>query len=608
MRAILPQHTSASQFISICQSKTVCLLIPRISPYNDSVSPSDPSQAENKPFLLKWGRRIVILFLIAAALVLLLPSYRQLKVWRARYVAGQAEKAAQAKQWSDVIKDSQLAYQLAATDPETLRRLGNLQEKISPRDALELYLSLAKLPGVQPEDLRHLARLALVLGEPGVAEAAIQNLLRAEPSNIDNLLLASNLSAVQKDLRQALLYARQAQWIDPQNRPVRYAIAQLLSLNPQTRDDAIRQILALAIPGTDSTSFEALQFLANSNVILTTEDVRRIANALEQHPLSQPAQKLLSLQLQLRLPGTNRTTLLEQAVRQYGDSDDNRLLLARWLNQQGEFQRTLNLVPAALALKSQSLFLVRLDAMAQLHQWQEIDTILTQNISIPLSDAYRELFRARCARELKQSAETEIHWQRAIREGQKDPDPNTLWFIADYALKLHERAQAWEVYQVLSKNPVTARQAYTRLVRMAEEEGATARLLEVIQRMRQDFPTDIGPDNDIDYLKLLLNRELQPTLASATKRFDSNPKLIPCRITLALARLRNNQPLEALKLFADPANLPTPDWLPGWQTVYVATLARNNRIPEAQKIAAVIPLNRLKPEELELIRGLIKKK
>ncbi len=553
-------------------------------------------------------KRLYLGVILAVAVVLLVlgfffgrPSYHALKTFRAQQLARQAEQYAKEQKWREALQTAQAAYQMASTDAKTLRILARLQARMSPPDALDLYLTLAQLPTAKPDDLRELTRLAIALGKWQLAQNTLNTLFKNDPTNVNNLLLASDLSLATRDLNAATTYANRARSLDPHNRTVLFTLGRLLALNSKTHAEATKILLQLAIPSADQIGLDSLQILAQLTDI-PEEDARLAADALQHHPLSRLPQKLLALQVDMRLKPADRNALLDAAIQQYSSTEDDRLTLARWLNQQKEYQRVIALIPDKTLYLSQNFFLVRVDAMAALKQWQEIDTLLT-NPRVPLTAPIRELYRARCARELGQKADAEARWNRAITEAATDSNPNTLWYLADYALRINERAQAWKIFDRLSQNPVTARRAYENLVRMAEQEGETARLLEIITRAAKAYPEDPAPRNDITYLQLLLGEKNELAQANAERLFTQQPNVVAFRVTLALAKLKANQPAQALQLFQGITFSPS-DLLPGWQAIYANTLAHNNRTAEAKQIAAKIPLDRLKPQERELIQGL----
>ena len=87
----------------------------------------------------------------------------------------------------------------------------------------------------------------------------------------------------------------------------------------------------------------------------------------------------------------------------------------------------------------------------------------------------------------------------------------------------------------------------------------------------------------------------------AESLFAKLPLMPAFRTTLALAYLRQNQEGKAAELYEKVA-LNWENSLPGWQAVYVAVLGANGDVDQARNLAPKVPVDRLKPEELLLIK------
>jgi hypothetical protein len=97
--------------------------------------------------------------------------------------------------------------------------------------------------------------------------------------------------------------------------------------------------------------------------------------------------------------------------------------------------------------------------------------------------------------------------------------------------------------------------------------------------------------------------ELEAIEKLAERLVQLNPRSLPHRTLLALARLRQNQFTEALEVYNNiqvAANALTPSAL----AVHAAVLFANGRVDEAKNEAAQVPPDRLLPEEEALIQGL----
>ena len=89
----------------------------------------------------------------------------------------------------------------------------------------------------------------------------------------------------------------------------------------------------------------------------------------------------------------------------------------------------------------------------------------------------------------------------------------------------------------------------------------------------------------------------------AEKLVEKNPRSLPHRTFLALARLKQNRAAEALAVYDNvtiAANALTPSAL----AVHAAVLAANGRAQEAQTEARQVKLDQLLPEEKQLLDGL----
>ena len=90
----------------------------------------------------------------------------------------------------------------------------------------------------------------------------------------------------------------------------------------------------------------------------------------------------------------------------------------------------------------------------------------------------------------------------------------------------------------------------------------------------------------------------------AQKLVEQNPRSLPHRTLLALARLRQNRAAEALDVYASiqvTRNAVTPSAL----AVHAAVLAAKGRTEDAKTEAAQIKIDNLLPEEKALIQNLL---
>ncbi len=135
---------------------------------------------------------------------------------------------------------------------------------------------------------------------------------------------------------------------------------------------------------------------------------------------------------------------------------------------------------------------------------------------------------------------------------------------------------------------------------MAEAREDTDAIRRALKKLVALYPNAQAPRNDLLYVRLLLEENVQRSIEEATERVRTDPAMFAFRTTLALAYLRNRKFREAAADYAHTR----PNWrtaLPSWKAVYAAVLESNGNWIDAKRFAQAISLDRLKPEERKLI-------
>jgi hypothetical protein len=349
---------------------------------------------------------------------------------------------------------------------------------------------------------------------------------------------------------------------------------------------------------TNSIGLEAQIALARSG-LLPKDDLPGLINRLAKFPPSNVEQRLLADNLRLRLNPQDGTNIAAGLVRDYAKAPlTNRLSVAHWLNLHKDFALTLELLPENLARTNRDAFLARLDALPPLGKWKEARAELESD-NVPIEPVLRELYLARTARELKMLPEAEAHWRRVQLE--LATTPQAMLYVADYAEKIGEIDEARKVYERLTAVPEYSDRAYAGLIRIAERNGGTRTLREIMRDLSARHPDDPAPENDLAYLNLLLNERVDASKETAERLHKAHPNVMAYRNTLALAYLRLDDPASARKVYED-LNLDWKTLQPGWQAVHAAVVGANGDAQNARDLASQIPQNALKPEERALIQ------
>src|SRR5205085_5417057 len=143
----------------------------------------------------------------------------------------------------------------------------------------------------------------------------------------------------------------------------------------------------------------------------------------------------------------------------------------RWLNIHQQAELVLRSFPLERAFEDNQRLLTRLDALAILQRWNDIDELLGEN-EVTLDPAVIESFRARTAQERNSTLDAEVHWNHAISLA--GTDPFKLKFVANFAEQSHATAAALKAYEQLARFPDQADFAYRGTERVSQKSGETA--------------------------------------------------------------------------------------------------------------------------------------
>src|SRR5438105_10062234 len=610
--------------------------------------------------LKQLKRRRIVIASVAAALLLVIgyftarPALNAIKAWQARRHAAKAFAYIDHANWMEARKEASAAYQLRQTEPQSVRAIARFLSRTRQPDALEFWQQLEKLTPLTREDRQDEAAIAIMTGEISRAEIAVQALLESKGADPVGWLLAAQL-AIQKGAADDAMSALTKIFNDADATEEQQLQAALLELALASGSEAIDERATDAWSriekisrGKSATALDALVLLARQSMTQSPNSVRLIATtsdeirrALENHPLSKAPQKLIALDLvehgdvRAGLADSRRDELIERGIQQFKDGDPSDLLtLAIWLNSKREFEKTVAAIPLEKALLGRDLFLQYLDALGGLERWGEIKQLL-EGDRYPLDPVVQHMYLARCSTQLDEKAAAENNWQRALDAAAGDP--GKLIALGDYAEKNGIVDVAQSAFDNAANQSPKLRVAQQGRLRLAQRSGNTGRIHAILAEMLKIWPNDAALQNDEGYTRLLLgsnaaenrgqkaedsgqrsavsgrrsdsgepitdNQELITLSALAEKLVQRNPRSLPHRTFLALARLKQNRASDALSVY-DNIAVARGALTPSALAVHAAVLAANGKMDDAKSEAEQIKPEQLVPEERELVEQL----
>ncbi len=120
--------------------------------------------------------------------------------------------------------------------------------------------------------------------------------------------------------------------------------------------------------------------------------------------------------------------------------------------------------------------------------------------------------------------------------------------------------------------------------------------------MSARWPQDLAIRNDGAYLDALSNENVPAARNTARELMRADPASIAHRVTLALAELRLHDALAALDAFSGLDFGKSALLQPRQGAVYAAVLWETSYNREAREVLKNLPMDRLLPEERELVR------
>jgi len=552
----------------------------------------------------RWKGRLALGLFALMVLGLLglaaLPTYRLLKGWRADQLMNRAEKSVERGALVEAYQSARSAFNLNPKNIRALRMLADMYEGSGAAETLAYRRALAEQGEASGKDRAAYLRAAIRAGRLDLADDFLRQIGIAGRSDPNVAAIAADLLRLRGEPEKARQLeaesAARAKAGQEGQATLLRARGLLDSPDPAMRAKAREELFRLAQSrGTDSR--DALRMIAAS-ADRTEADTQELVRLLETDPQAPAADRFLAKALLLELRPDWRGAVLEEMKKLYaGGTEEERVALAEFLLRFGDPGGVLELP----VIRRGRPFLLRLDALAQLRRWSAIREELGKaaNEKDPLDPFFIEVFQARVAQEMRESAMADVRWKQAMAKAAGNPQK--MEFLANFAEKSGNLAMAAEAYRSMVKFPATAVPGYLGQIRVAEKRADMRQLRDVLTELTRQLPQDPAPKNDLAYLNLLFNEKVDDSLQVARELVAAAPDRAAYRTTLALGYLRKNRPQEALAAY-DQSNVNWSTALPGWGAVRAAVLAANGQEAEARRLAASLNWDRLKPQERDLVR------
>ena len=545
------------------------------------------------------GRRWILL--IASVLAVIVAgtlAYRWFKGQRAERFAAAGDALVAADKWNDAAVQYRVALQLDPSNYHGLSGAARLASKAERPEALELWQKVLALPQCTIRDREDYAELLIKTNRLNLAEKAIDPLLKDNPDT-KALQLAARYARKIGDNVKAGEYLRIASKRAPDDDAPRFQLAEVLAQSTDAADQAEARKILWELAARPNIYKKAAVEALGAAPELTTDERKRLLQELVALTPKTAKDDLLAADMRVQLQPDEAARIYWEEVERWRNGQNQGLLdLARWLNAHQQPELVLSTFPVERTLEDNQLLLARLDALATLQRWNDIDGVLNRT-DVTLDPSVIESFRARTALERNANLDAEVHWNHAISLA--GSDPYKLRFVANFAEQSRATAAALKAYEQLARFPEQADFAYRGTQRVSQRSGDTAAQRAAMSKISARAPEDPNAADQLAYLNLLLGEDVDQNFAVAKKLAEQYPNRLSYRVTTALGYLRQHDPASALAQFKGPVSIDWKRTLPAWRAVYAAALFASDRNDEARDIIATISRDRLNPQERELI-------
>ena len=547
------------------------------------------------------GRRWLVLVVAVVALIGAgIWGYSWFKTRRAERFAALGDTLLAANKWNEAAVQYRVALQMNPTSYRALSGAARLATKADRPEALEIWQKVLTLRQCTNQDREDYADLLIRTNRLSLAEKVIDQLLKNNPDT-RALQLAARYCRKIGDASKAIQYGRIALDHAPDDYAARFQLAEFLAQSMEVREQNEARKMLWDIAGQPGAYKQtALEALATAPK-LSADERNRLLQELSSLAPKTIKDDLLAADLRFQIHPDDGAKIYREEIERWQNGKPEEIVnLARWLNLHLQAELVLATFPIESALHDNQLLLARMDALATLQRWNDIDDLLNRN-DITLDPSVIESFRARTAQERNATLDAEVHWNHAISLA--GTDPYKLGFVANFAEQSHATTAALKAYEQLARYPDQADIAYRGTQRVSQRSGETTTQRTAMAKIVSRSPDDPNAADQLAYLNLLLNEDVDKNLATAKQLAEKYPKRLSFRVTVALGYLRRHDPASALAQFTAPEPIDWKKTLPGWRAVYAAALLASDRSEEAHSILVTVPRDQLNTQERELIES-----
>lgn len=504
---------------------------------------------------------------------------------------------------SSAIERARAAYKLDPDNLDIARQLGVLLERYDIEEAVEHYKAICKHPRATREDRLNLAGIALRSGNIPTAEQQLDS-LRKLPDGQDlefHLLAAKSLEA-QGKLDKAIREIRSilSQEETALHKQARYTFVRLAirTRNPNLMQEA-KDTLAILSLDDGQDGIEAIRFYFSIRGY-TASEAFDILRKTYNHPEATASDKLEAATICQEASPAKTQEIITELSKQFnlsGADPDQLYTFCRWLGRIRQWETLQSYLRPEHALLTPRLFTLRLDALANLGNW-ELLAQETTNHNAPINNHFRLVFRARALQKLGDSKRASEQLDILLLEIGNDRE--TLLHLCEYLEKTRDIPSLTHLlHGIVKKDPLLTSYAFRKLLIYERDSAPLEQICNWYDNLHDEGKNMQQFRAHKAYYDLLADKNTSESILVAKSLHSSSPHKLETRILMALAHLRSANPTAALEILEKG---PPPEWEKGrigWKILYTHILKLNAQEEKAQKLLETIATSKLSVAERE---------
>ncbi|HXL24606.1 MAG TPA: tetratricopeptide repeat protein [Chthoniobacterales bacterium] len=550
----------------------------------------------------------VALYVAAAAVAVLLIalfgtySSKLYTGWRESRLLKRATAMLEKK---DFVGANRLARQVLERRRDSLPAfyiLAEATEKQNSEDTVSWRAQIARLQADNIDSQLNLASAALRFGQIDLARKTLEHVAPRAQDLAAFHVVAGWLARAEGNLAEQEQQFAIAVNKDPQNDLYKFNLAalQIRSQEPGKSSQARDSLEHLTqVPEFRTGALRALLNDAVDHNDLQAAD--RFAQQLQMSPEVSFGDYLLCLNFYRKLDAEKFDVLLEKvkpvASRNSGDLG----LLMDWMNENGlasEVVKWMDKLPEATTAKPPAAIAIAA-AFAEQKNWSRLRR-WTRSGSWGDEDYLRLAYQGFAWRQSRQSsadAEFDTLWRAALRAAADQPDREIK--LARLASKWNLPIESEELWSRLSRTPPSRREALDALYRLYRGNKDVKKLYDVLQRLHDASPNEIGITTNLARLGLNIDQNTKQAQELAKQAYDLAPDDVNCAVTYAFSLYAQGRTTEGLEILQ---KLPPESLHESHTAVYAAVLLLDaNQTDGAKEYIQVAKRGPIYAEEKRLL-------